>query len=84
MRALERRIELDLDAGRHADLIAELRTLIREHSLHERFWALLMRALAGCGRQAEALNDQPARPATAVPDSGPTMKTSHASVTVPS
>jgi DNA-binding SARP family transcriptional activator len=52
VRALERRIELDLDAGRHADLIAELRTLIREHSLHERFWALLMRALAGCGRQA--------------------------------
>jgi len=53
--ALHRRIELDLASGRHADLVPELHMLTREYSLQERFWAQFMRALAGCGRQAEAL-----------------------------
>jgi DNA-binding SARP family transcriptional activator len=55
LHALQRRIELDLIAERHAELVAELRALTREYPLQEQFWAQLMRALAGCGRQAEAL-----------------------------
>jgi DNA-binding SARP family transcriptional activator/tetratricopeptide (TPR) repeat protein len=52
---LERRIDLDLRLGRQADLVGELRTLVREHPLRERPWAQLMVALAGTDRQAEAL-----------------------------
>ncbi|MET9633488.1 tetratricopeptide repeat protein [Lentzea sp. NPDC006480] len=52
---LERRIDLDLDRGRFADLAAELAVLVREHPLRERFWAQLMVALSGTGRQNDAL-----------------------------
>ncbi|MGW4213842.1 AfsR/SARP family transcriptional regulator [Lentzea sp. NPDC004789] len=52
---LERRIDLDLDRGRFAALAAELAALVREHPLRERFWAQLMIALSGTGRQSEAL-----------------------------
>jgi DNA-binding SARP family transcriptional activator len=54
--ALERRIEADLQMGAHADLVAELESLVREHPLREQLRALLMRALYGAGRQAEALD----------------------------
>jgi DNA-binding SARP family transcriptional activator len=54
--ALELRIEADLALGRHADLVAELEVLVREHPLRERPRAALMRALYASGRQAEALN----------------------------
>ena len=52
---LDDRIEADLQLGRHADAVPELEALVGEHPLRERFRALLVRALAGAGRQAEAL-----------------------------
>src|SRR5439155_24016152 len=53
--AVEARAEVDLAAGRYADLLAELSTLVAAHPLRERFRALLMRALCAAGRRAEAL-----------------------------
>jgi DNA-binding SARP family transcriptional activator len=53
--ALERRIELDLTAGRDAELVGELERLIAEHPLRERLRGQLMLALYRAGRQAEAL-----------------------------
>ena len=55
VRALELRIEADLGCGRHDEVIPELRRLLAGHQLQEALWALLMRALSGAGRQAEAL-----------------------------
>lgn len=55
LRALDRRIELDLHHGRHAELIAELTMLVRRYPHQERFWAHRMRALHRAGRQGEAL-----------------------------
>lgn len=53
--ALELRITADLGCGRQAQVVAELRRLIADHPLREGLWALLIRALYGSGRQAEAL-----------------------------
>ncbi|HUQ57882.1 AfsR/SARP family transcriptional regulator [Lentzea sp.] len=53
--ALERRIAADLEAGRAADLVAELRGLTAEHQFREVFWGQLMMALAQSGQQAAAL-----------------------------
>ena len=53
--ALETRVEADLACGRHAGLIAELRTLVRRHPFRERLRGQLMLALYRAGRQAEAL-----------------------------
>jgi len=53
--ALERRLEADLELGRHADVVGELERVVSEHPLRERLRAALMRALYGSGRQAEAL-----------------------------
>lgn len=55
MRAFERRIDLDLAAGRAGDLVGELRALTAEHPLRERFWIQLITALDRCGRRGEAL-----------------------------
>jgi DNA-binding SARP family transcriptional activator/Tfp pilus assembly protein PilF len=54
--ALEQRIDLDLDRGRHAERITELVGLTTEHPLRERAWAQLMLALYRSGRTAEALD----------------------------
>lgn len=55
VRALELRLEADLARGRHADVVGEAEALVREHPLRERPHAVLMRALYGAGRHAEAL-----------------------------
>ncbi|MCP2343033.1 AfsR/SARP family transcriptional regulator [Actinomadura rupiterrae] len=53
--ALVARAEADLALGRHDAAVAELRDLIARHPLREDLRALLVRALAAGGRQAEAL-----------------------------
>ncbi|MFI8092080.1 BTAD domain-containing putative transcriptional regulator [Streptomyces sp. NPDC086080] len=53
--ALESRIDADLALGRAADVLPELRGLVEEYPLRERFWAQRMLALFHCGRQGEAL-----------------------------
>jgi DNA-binding SARP family transcriptional activator/tetratricopeptide (TPR) repeat protein len=53
--ARELRLEAGLELGEHAELVAEARQLAVESPLRERPHVLLMRALHGSGRQAEAL-----------------------------
>ena len=53
--ALETRVAADLEAGRHADLVGELRQLVADNPTRERLAGQLMLALYRCGRQAEAL-----------------------------
>lgn len=53
--ALEDRIAADLDLGRVRETVPELEQLVREFSLRERFWYLLVLALYRSGRQADAL-----------------------------
>ena len=53
--ALEERISADLDLGRHAEVIAELETLVAAQPLRERLRGQLMLALYRSDRQAEAL-----------------------------
>jgi DNA-binding SARP family transcriptional activator len=52
---LERRVEADMELGRHAQLIGELEQLVAEQPLRERLRELLMLALYRSGRQADAL-----------------------------
>jgi WD40 repeat protein/DNA-binding SARP family transcriptional activator len=52
--ALEARVEADLAAGRHRELLAELQRLLATYPTRERLAGQLMRALYCCGRQAEA------------------------------
>jgi predicted ATPase/DNA-binding SARP family transcriptional activator len=53
--AEENRLELLIDAGRHAEALADLDRLAGEHPLRERLHRLLMLALYRSGRQADAL-----------------------------
>jgi len=53
--AVESRVEAELAAGRHAELVAELQRLTGEHPWRERLHAQLMLALYRSGRQADAL-----------------------------
>jgi len=55
LRALEMRIDADIEAGRDRDVVPELRALVAAHPLRERLRHLLMLALYRSGRQAEAL-----------------------------
>jgi DNA-binding SARP family transcriptional activator/tetratricopeptide (TPR) repeat protein len=52
---LERRIDLDIAAGRSAELVAEVRDVAGQHPLRESLWARLIVVLDRSGRQAEAL-----------------------------
>ncbi len=54
--AAELRIKAELACGRHAQVIPELRRLLADNSLRENLWLLLMQALDGAGRHAEALD----------------------------
>jgi predicted ATPase/DNA-binding SARP family transcriptional activator len=56
LQAIAIRIDADLEAGRAAELIAELEQLVGRHPLEERLWGQLMLALYRAGRQAEALD----------------------------
>ena len=53
--AVEDRIDAMLELGRHADVLAELDLLVRDHPLRERIRGQLMLALYRDGRQADAL-----------------------------
>ncbi|MFE9601389.1 BTAD domain-containing putative transcriptional regulator [Streptomyces hokutonensis] len=53
--ALEVRLDLDVELGRHDEVIAELISLSGKHPLREQLCRLLMLALYRSGRQAEAL-----------------------------
>ncbi|GAA1256982.1 transcriptional regulator AfsR [Sphaerisporangium rubeum] len=53
--ATAKRIELELQLDRNAEVIPELAELTRRHPLHEKFAELLMLALYRNGRQADAL-----------------------------
>jgi DNA-binding SARP family transcriptional activator len=55
LNAIEGRVEADLEAGRHAELIGELEGLVERHPLRERLRGQLMLALYRAGRQAESL-----------------------------
>ena len=48
-------IEAELELGRAADVIGDLDALVTANPLRERIAGQLMRALAACGRTADAL-----------------------------
>ncbi|MEU5872377.1 BTAD domain-containing putative transcriptional regulator [Glycomyces sp. NPDC047369] len=52
---LEQRIDADIDTGRAAGAVEELRQIIAAHDTRQSLVALLMRALHASGRTAEAL-----------------------------
>ena len=54
--AAELRITAELACGGHAQVVPELRRLLADHPLREGLWLLLIRALDGAGRHAEALD----------------------------
>ncbi|GAA3001988.1 AfsR/SARP family transcriptional regulator [Streptosporangium longisporum] len=55
MNVLEVLMDLDLELGRHADVLSDLIALVGDHPLRERLRAQLMLAYYRCGRRAEAL-----------------------------
>ena len=55
LQAIERLADLELAAGRTAELVDELQELAAEHPLRESLWARLLLALDATGRRADAL-----------------------------
>jgi len=56
LEVVETRMEAEVNLGRHAEVISELRLLVADQPLGERSHALLMLALYRCGRKGEALD----------------------------
>ncbi len=56
LEALSRRIDSELELGRHEELVHELALLVERHPLRERLRAQHMLALYRCGRQVDALS----------------------------
>lgn len=56
LQALERRIDVGLELGRHAEFTGELRDLTARYPYRERFWAQLMEAYCRAGQQSEAVS----------------------------
>ncbi len=54
--AIELRITAELAFGGHVQAVPELRRLLADNPLREALWLLLMKALDGAGRHAEALD----------------------------
>ena len=81
---LEDRVQADLEAGRHGELVGELEALVEQHPLRERLRGQLMLALYRAGRQAEALETyQDARRALVDElgiDPSPSLQQLHASI----
>jgi DNA-binding SARP family transcriptional activator len=55
LQATERRVDLSLRAGRHAEVIGDLAELTAKHPLRERLWAQFVAALHQAGRRGEAI-----------------------------
>ena len=55
LQAIEQQMDVDLELGYHADLVARLRPLVAEHPYRERFHEQLILALCQSGRPAEAI-----------------------------
>jgi predicted ATPase/DNA-binding SARP family transcriptional activator len=55
-RALEDRVERELERGRHTEVLAEVEALVADHPFSERLRGQLMLALYRAGRQADALD----------------------------
>lgn len=53
--AFEDRIEADLNAGLHREVLGEIEQLTKEHPFRERLWGQRMLALYRSGRQSDAL-----------------------------
>ncbi len=53
--ALERRLDSDLETGKHAEVVGELESLVVRLPFREGFWTQLMVALYRSGRQGDAL-----------------------------
>ena len=81
---VQRRMDLLIGRGDAAPAVAELRSLVAEHPLRERFWEQLMTALHRAGRPAEALQAyESCRGALAAElgvDPGPRLRELHAEI----
>lgn len=69
-RALEMRIQADLEVDRHHDLVSELQALVLLYPLRENLHASLMNALYRSGRRSEALDKYREFRARMIEDSG--------------
>lgn len=55
LQVTERRFDVDLELGRHQDVLPQIEAQVDRNPLRERLWAQLITALYRCGQQARAL-----------------------------